>query len=220
MLKAQAILSQTLLGRLNESSVVEDSTQMQAYSGATAERAEIRAAVSQVAGKILTYDGRPASIYFHSTCAGGTSKASEYFDLKAGSLPYLKAVPCKYCKESPFWKETVCSVPIKDWSKAFGKPLPVVADRDVAERPIRVVVGDVKRESGYAFWLTVGQKFGWDKMPGSRYSFKQSGDVMELRSTGAGHGVGLCQWGAIGLAREGKKYPQIIDYYYHGCKIR
>ncbi len=220
MLKAQAILSQTILSRLTDNAILDDSTQTQGYGGFNSERPEIRAAAAAVAGKILTYDGRPATIYFHSTCGGRTSAAKDYFAMKNGSLPYLKSVPCKYCKDSPFWKETIRTVSLKDWKKVFGEPLPVVADRDVADRPVTVVVGETLRETGYAFWLNVGKRFGWDKMPGSRFSFKQSGDEVELKSNGAGHGVGLCQWGAIGLARAGKKYPEIIDYYYHGCKIR
>jgi stage II sporulation protein D len=220
MLKAQAILSQTLLARLDEEAVIEDSTQAQVYGGASSERPEVRGAVADVAGKILTYDGRPATIFFHSTCAGKTSTASEYFALKSGSLPYLKSVPCKFCKDSPFWKETCKTVPLTEWKKVFGEPLPVVSDRDGADRPITVVVGETRRETGYAFWLNVGQRLGWDKLPGTRFNLSRSGDVVELKSNGAGHGVGLCQWGAIGLARQGRNYQQIIDYYYRGCKIR
>jgi len=220
MLKAQAILSQTLLARMQPNEIIEDSTQTQVYGGSTFERPEVRAAVGAVAGKLLIFDGHPATIYFHSTCAGRTSSARDYFDLKPGSLPYLKSVPCKYCKESPFWKETIRTMPLKEWEKAFGEPLPVVAERDLAERPVRIALRGTFKESGYAFWLAIGKKFGWDKVPGTRFEFKQLGDNIELRSTGAGHGVGLCQWGAIGLARQGKNFREIINYYYTGCKIQ
>jgi stage II sporulation protein D len=75
--------------------------------------------------------------------------------------------------------------------------------------------------SGYDFWIKLGQSFGWDKAPGTRYSLKQGKDKdIIIESTGAGHGIGLCQWGASSLARNGKNYKEILEYYFPGCEVR
>ena len=81
--------------------------------------------------------------------------------------------------------------------------------------------GSISQETGYMFWLKVGQRLGWDNMPGTRFAVKKlaSGNI-ELRSNGAGHGVGLCQWGACGLAERGLTYKQILNYYFPGSKLK
>jgi stage II sporulation protein D len=81
-------------------------------------------------------------------------------------------------------------------------------------------MGNGKTIDGYQFWLKLGQKFGWDKVPGTRFSLLDNGNgQVVFSSTGAGHGVGLCQWGAVGMAKEGKTYQQILEFYYPGCKV-
>jgi stage II sporulation protein D len=68
--------------------------------------------------------------------------------------------------------------------------------------------------SASSLWLKIGQSFGWDKVPGSWMSMKVVGGNMELKSRGAGHGVGLCQWGAAGMAKQGFSYRDILRHYY------
>jgi stage II sporulation protein D len=79
---------------------------------------------------------------------------------------------------------------------------------------------DGRTETAYSFWLKLGQNFGWDKAPGTRFEIKQvAGNQIEISSNGAGHGVGLCQWGACGLAKQGAGYKKILSYYFPGSKI-
>lgn len=79
-----------------------------------------------------------------------------------------------------------------------------------------------KMMTGYQFWTLFGQKFGWDKAPGLKFSFKQGqpGGRVEVTSYGAGHGVGLCQWGAVRQADSGKSYREILKYYFPGSELR
>ena len=51
------------------------------------------------------------------------------------------------------------------------------------------------------------------------FDIDQSGSKITINGKGFGHGVGLCQWGAIGLSREGKSYKEILDHYYPGTEI-
>lgn len=219
-LKAQAVLSQTLLLRTGSRNELGDSTEQQSYLGAAAERPEVNSAVRSVWGKHLYYQGLPVIVYYHSTCAGGTSEAAQYFGLKSGSLPYFKHVACSKCSASPFWHPTRNEIPLSVFAPAFGEGVPTILKRDEAGRALSVKLANGKALSGYDFWMRLGQSFGWDKAPGTRYQLTSGRDgAVVIESTGAGHGVGLCQWGASQLAREGKDFRAILNYYYSNCEV-
>jgi len=61
---------------------------------------------------------------------------------------------------------------------------------------------------------------GPDRLYSSRFSAVTRNGRVELRGAGFGHGVGMCQWGARGMARQGKSYGQILGHYYQGAGIR
>jgi stage II sporulation protein D len=220
MLKAQAILAQTILLK-HGSAVIGDSTERQCYLGADLERPAIKAAVSDVWGRMLTYMKSPIIAYYHSTCAGGTSDGSTYFHQPLGSLPYLTAVKCTYCKSSPFWKTTRKSIPRSLFTRVFGDGVPEILQSDDNFRPLFIKLADGTKLSGYDFWIKLGQSFGWDKAPGTRYSLEQGKNKeIIIESSGAGHGVGLCQWGASALASKGRTYKEILHYYFPACNVK
>jgi stage II sporulation protein D len=219
-LKAQSVLAQTLIARIKPGDWLPDTTEKQAYMGANAVRAPVSAAVDATWGELLTYNDAPAEIYFHSTCAGGTSDGNRYFVLKGNNRPYLKGVMCSYCRESPFWKTKAAPIPAAIWRAHFGGGSVRVLQEDERGRPLAVDVGG-RRVSGYQMWMMIGQKLGWDKVPGTRYQLRQlAGGNIVITSTGAGHGVGLCQWGACGMARSGKTYQEILKFYFPQSVIR
>jgi len=221
MLKAQAVLCQTLLDHQKSSNIIGDSTQSQCYLGASLERPATSNAVDSVKGKMLYYNGLPIKVYFHSTCAGGTSNGAQYFRLPAQTAPYLHAVICNHCCHSPFWSPTQRQMCGPVFAKVFGTGLPQIVKQDYTGRPLLLKLASGRIMSGYDFWIKLGQNFGWDKCPGTRYKLKQTvnGNII-IESTGAGHGIGLCQWGANELAKEGKTYQQILQYYFPGCELR
>ncbi len=220
-LKAQAVLCQTRLYQRKKPITIGDSTADQCYLGASLETAAVRNAVNLVYGKFLYYNSVPATVFYHATCAGGTSDGAKYFDLPKGSPPYLCAVPCKYCSDSPFWRTTSKRIPGGLFAKEFDCVIPEILEQDHTGRPLSLRLADGGIISGYNFWMRLGQRFGWDKCPGTRYKLIQdtNGDII-IKSTGAGHGIGLCQWGATELARRGKNYQQILQYYFPACVVR
>lgn len=221
-LKAQAILTQTRVYKTRPGDVVGDSTQQESYFGMDYVSAQVRTAVGEVWGQILTYNSQPIQIFYHSTCAGGTSEASKIFGAGASNLPYMKCVPCHFCQASPFWKPTITHIARADFAREFGS-IPEVNSVDCSKRPVALTMHRGEKTidiSGYQFWIKVGQKFGWDKAPGLRFKMSAKGDQIEVESTGAGHGVGMCQWGAAGMAARGKNCAQILNYYFPGTKIR
>jgi stage II sporulation protein D len=222
-MRAQAVLVSTLIDSLREGIEVTDSTEFQSYKGVSLSRPLSARAAELSSNEILVFKGVPIQVFFHSTCAGMTSTVQDIFGGKATNpSPYLRNVPCTYCKQSPFWSEHTCQIPKQQFATAFGAQPPVIVSQDMAQRPTMVrylFQGKQVESSGYLFWLRLGQRFGWDKVPGTRFSLIARPEVVEIKSSGAGHGVGLCQWGAIGMAEAGKTYKQILAYYFPGTQV-
>jgi stage II sporulation protein D len=211
-LKAQAVLTQSRLAKMKLNTPLSDTTQDESFLGMGPLRPEVQKAVLSVWNQVLTYEGRPISALYHSTCAGHTSSGSFF---SGHHTPYLTAVKCDYCKASPFWSTTVTQIPRPLFFQSFGPKLPQITAWDDGHRPLWISMGNAAPTRSYAFWMRLGQKFGWDKAPGTKFDIHAKGmDYIEIHSRGAGHGVGLCQWGAAGQARKGRKYDAILHYYF------
>ncbi len=251
-LQAQAVLAQTLSARYKEGDKLGDTTEKQAYLGVDYERPQIRQAVASVWNRVLTYRGNPITVYFHSTCAGGTSDGARYFDLVPRSgYPYLVGRPCSFCKPSPFWHSKRSVIPNSVYDRKFpncslgassnalmqqsspsvghhSEPAaPTVVEVNAEMRPTRIQRAVQKKGriiletvNAFTYWTEVGQRLGWDKVPGTRFTIgRNSTGGLVFESTGGGHGVGFCQWGASEQARQGKTYRQLLQYYFPGTKV-
>lgn len=247
-LKVQAVLASTVLARQRPNVKLSDSTDVQAYLGSDYERPLAQQAVAAVFGqKLERSNGTTPAVFYHSTCAGGTSDEREIFSGKelndaarkpVSSCRTASRVKCSYCKNSPFFQEHRVQVSADQLRRKIGYVPLAVEVKDPEGRPLSVKVEkllttrpesksesriDSKLEhkleskidsvSGYDLWLKLGQAFGWGEVPGMRYSI-ESGPIVTITSTGAGHGAGLCQWGAYGMAKSGKNYREILQYYF------
>jgi len=217
-LKAQAVLTQTRLARYHAGDALSDTTQGEVYLGNAHRRPDVSRAVAQVWGQVLMYQDFPITAFYHASCAGHTSDTRVFGQHQR--LPGIKGVACGACKMAHFARPTTTVISRIAWLKAFPEGLPQTLSVDAAGRPLVVRFDNGKSESGYAFWLALGQKLGWDKAPGLRFSWAEDakGNV-RVTSCGAGHGVGLCQHGAAQMARQGKTYWQILDYYFPEAKL-
>ena len=194
---------------------------MQSYGGVPDSRPETYEAVGQTFNQTLEFDHKPIQAFFHSTCAGMTSKPIDIFGGHE-SLPYLTNVKCNFCSKSPFWGETIARIPASKFETIFGIKFPEIISTDVAGRPTEItyqLAGKTVTSNGYQCWLKLGQSLGWDKAPGTEFSFSQHDREVFIKSRGAGHGVGMCQHGAIGMAREGKTYKEILAFYFPGTTL-
>lgn len=212
-LKAQAVLTQTRLQRYRLGDLLGDSTQQEAYLGEAYLKPQALLAVAGVWGQVLREQGQPMVPYYHASCAGRTSDPA-FFSGAVTNGHASGGKPCPYCRLAPFSKPTVSTLSAAQWRGIFPQGTARVLSMDASGRPLQVAVGR-QRLSGYQFWLRVGQAWGWDKLPGTRFQLQCLPDgQVRLRSTGAGHGVGLCQWGAAAMARQGYTYRQILQYYF------
>ena len=235
-LKALVVLANTEVARLSAGGSLKDSTEHEAYGGVPRSRnaSAIYAAVGAVGNEILrNKSGKVIEPFFHSTCGGMTSKSLEIFggdalartkenaDL-ASPEECTQNVKCANCSRSPFFKELTTSIPRARFDTVFGAKLPSIIATDVAGRPTKMAYSFKGRRvttTGYQFWLHLGQEFGWDKAPGTNFSLREENGQVLVKSRGAGHGVGLCQWGAIGLAKRGSSYIDILSTYFPGVSI-
>jgi stage II sporulation protein D (peptidoglycan lytic transglycosylase) len=217
----------------------------QVYSGQGAETPEGRAAVGDTRGRVVTYEGTPIEAFFYSTCGGRTADGAEVF--RGTARPYLRSIRDQadngsvYCSISPRyrWHE--------EWTGEVLRTIlernlpPAAGRRSVDVREVSSVRVSRRSSSGRVDQLAIG--LGGPEITIDGPAIRQvmrlnSGEP--LRSTafdlvatvggrrvthltvdgmGSGHGVGFCQWGAVGRARVGQGYEQILAAYFPGTRL-
>jgi stage II sporulation protein D len=67
--------------------------------------------------------------------------------------------------------------------------------------------------------IDLRQRVGYGKLPSLEFEVSERRGVFTFEGRGQGHGAGLCQWGAAGMARQGKGYAEILAHYYPGTRV-
>lgn len=173
---------------------------------------KISQAVDETRGQVLTYHGQLIDAYYHSTCGGKTEDGSEVFNK---DLPYLKPIKCYFDTHSLRYKEEK-TITIDEVKRLLGiardKSLNLkVVDRTKGNR-VRTIMVAGKPMEALAFRRALGLR-------STRFTWQVDDTWITFTTIGNGHGVGLCQYGADGLAKLGKKYQEILKYYYSGVDI-
>lgn len=226
--KAQAVVARTFAmkkmeERRHKNYDVKADVSDQVYHGSSLEDEESELAVAQTAGEVLLYRGELANAFYHSTCGGHTASSQEVW---GRYYPYLIGVECQWCVDSPryFWKYEISGAELgtllqkKDIVigevkkiKTLGKtPSGRVSRVEiVGSRGKRVISATVLRTA-----------VGYTKIFSTRFEVNEpeKGKFVFVGG-GSGHGVGMCQWGARGMALAGKTYKEILEYYYPGIQI-
>ncbi|MBS4195838.1 stage II sporulation protein D [Lederbergia citri] len=174
---------------------------------------KVSEAVKATAGKILTYNQKPITASFFSTSNGYTENAEDYWK---NQIPYLKSVESPWDTKSPkFNSQKVLT--ISEFEKKLG---------------VKIGTGN---DIGTITGRTSGKKVAKVNINGKDFTGREIREKLDLRSTdftwarkgdsivistkGFGHGVGMSQYGANGMALEGKKYDEIVTHYYQGIAI-
>jgi stage II sporulation protein D len=197
---------------------LQDSTADQFYGGVTYETAATTQAVRATRDQILTFNQKPIAALFHSTCAGHTSANQEIFAPPA--QPYLQGVSCDWCRASPFYGPHTIQLARSDLQNSFGSSDLQILQQDPQGRPTQLQLGS-QLMTGQEFWLRLGQSLGWGLLPSNRFRLDLEAsdpDSYTLVYQGAGHGVGLCQWGCRGMAEAGYAVTEILQHYYSGLQ--
>ncbi len=216
----------------------------QAYAGTGFETPVSDQAVQETAGQVLRFEGRLIDAFFHSTCGGRTAAGIEVY--ADADRPYLRSIRDAdeggraWCAISPRfrWQERWTGEAL---ARTLRETLPTAgAPAELAEstRDLRVVdrtptgrvahLEIVTEGSGYTVSGPVARlvlRSGDGRMLRSA-TFnlqigREGGRIVQLVAdgVGAGHGVGMCQWGALGRARAGFSYADILSAYFPGTEI-
>ena len=178
-----------------------------------------RAAAAATAGEVLALGVEPVEAYFHASCGGRTEGGLAAL---GRDLPYLRSVPCGHCDGAPKVAWSV-KIPARELGKAAGLGVPAsgarVATRTASGRAERVEISAGERKVLVAA-SDLRQRLGFSRLPSLAFEIHKPwwGDFV-LEGRGQGHGAGLCQWGAAGMAREGRTYREILEHYYPGVEI-
>jgi stage II sporulation protein D len=189
----------------------------QVYAGA-APNPVARAAADATRGEVLVMGNEPVEAFFHSTCGGRTESGLEAL---GRDLPYLASVPCGSCNDAPHVRWSL-ALRGAELGRLLGLSGPVSAAR-VVERTASGRVARVEVEvAGKALVLQAAdlrQRLGWARLPSLAFELRGRKGTITFDGRGQGHGAGLCQWGAAGMARQGKGYREILRRYYPGTEV-
>ncbi|WP_449620824.1 stage II sporulation protein D [Robertmurraya sp. Marseille-Q9965] len=174
---------------------------------------KIKEAVAATSGQILTFEGDPIYAAFFSTSNGYTENSEDYFQ---EPLPYLKSVESPWdVNTEKFHGQLV--IKVKDFEKKLGVKLGNSAEvGKIVERTKGNRVAKVDINGKALTGKEVREGLG---LKSSDFTWERKGDNVVINTKGNGHGVGMSQFGANGMAQEGKKYDEIVQYYYKGATI-
>lgn len=238
-LAAQAIVSRTFAlynierARSNgQPGVFRATTGFQVYKGFSAETRSTRTAVVETRGQALSWRGALFSSYFHSTCGGRTANANEALGVTA--IAPLAGVACGGCAGSSFyrWSSRMASSELEDVARRYLRKnspevdLGAIEELEVIERAAdgRALYLRLRHSLGSFEWRADSFRLAVEaQFPGTVRSTaftprKAGSGEWVLSGSGFGHGVGLCQVGARGMAKEGTGCREILQHYYPGSE--
>lgn len=228
MLKAQAVAARTyalyqqMLSASREYDVVA-TVQDQVYKGKTGVDAAVSRAVDETRGLVVTYQNAPIYAAFSSTAAGLTEDAMNVW---SKDYPYLKGVECPFDLESPYyhWKASFRLDKLEHTLRQQGFAVGAISSIEPLSfsRGGRVAKLRVVHSEGELILRgeDLRKAVGYSIVPSTQFTIDALGQDIVLSGYGAGHAVGMCQWGAKELAELGYSFSTILAYYYPGTELQ
>ena len=237
----------TRLGNRSRAYDVTATTSDQVYGGVDAENTAADAAVLATEGLVLSYGGRVVSAPYHSTCGGSTAEPAEIW--RSRNEPFLQRVSDRipgsdryYCDIGPrfrwerSWRGDSLTAIVGRYLRAYAQvPAGPVGD-------VRDISVEGRTASGRVAAIAIETTRGRFRVQANdiRYVLRSPGGELlnstyfspevlaspdgrlarlTIRGLGYGHGVGMCQWGAIGRARAGQAFRSILSTYFPGTSV-
>ncbi len=231
VLRAQAVAARTYA--LHQRALAPDApfhlratTASQRYRGVDAESDAARNAVDATRGETLWYGGQPILAVFHSSSGGRTESADEVW---SESIPYLQALDVSGEEISPdtYWRARVSGESLgralRDGRFAgagdVGRALAVeIVERSPTGRARRVRV-EGTRGSVELTASALRSAVGETVLRSTLFEVRRADDGFVFVGSGRGHGVGMSQWGALAMARDGAHYRDILTRFYPGTTL-
>ncbi len=227
-LKAQAVVARTYaLKRVKETNQydVVDTTKNQVYLddeylksiwGSSYERnmRKIKNAVQETSHECIFYNDKLIDALFFSTSVGMTENSEDIFK---NSIPYLRSVSSTWDEEtSPIFKEEY-SFKLEDFynklNLQYNKKLEIEKTSVTSTGRVKEIKINGVKFSGTKVQQLLGLKSNY-------FTINKIGNNVKIETKGYGHGVGMSQYGANGMAKEGYSYREIIDHYYQDVELK
>jgi stage II sporulation protein D len=249
-LKAQAVASRTYAvrnqGRWKARGFdLVAAVDNQLYNGIASEYPLATQATVATRGEILTYQGQPIDAFFFSTCGGRTEDGEAVYP--NARRPYLRSIDDRdpsgtpWCAISPrytwhsSWTAAELRAVLSRTLPANALPVEVaddLTDIGVQDHAPSGRVASVALTSSQAVTVVAGQNVrrvlaspAGALLPSTDFTIRVARDGerierVDIDGHGNGHGVGMCQWGAVGRARAGQGYVAIVTSYFPGTELR
>jgi stage II sporulation protein D len=228
MLKVQAVAARTYALYQHMLSASRDydvaaSIQDQVYRGRQGIDARVEQAVESTRGLVVTHQDAPIYAAFSSTAAGITEDAVIVW---SKDLPYLKGVECPFDLESPYyqWRASFKIDTLEKNLRQQGFAVGTIATLTplAYSKAGRVATLRILHSKGELILRgeELRKAVGYTVLPSTQFTIESIGQEVVLSGYGAGHAVGLCQWGAKELAELGYSFSSILRYYYPGTELQ
>lgn len=190
-LKAQAVVSRSILAAGARHGDYEfcDTTHCQVLRSAEDASRPAIEAVRATRGLILSFQQRPLAALYASRCGGTTHTLREIGMDPGARYPYF-AVHCTWCRQHPV-----------QWQSKIQTESDTLSANDERAR------------------IAHARKWGWSAVPGSTFTADKADGSVTLTGHSIGHGVGMCQYGAMGMAAAGADFRSILSHYYPNTSL-
>ncbi len=227
-LKVQAVAARTfalykMSGRAKYAYDVDASVNSQVYGGLDSEKKRSNEAVAATRGRVMIYQDKFIAAFYHANCGGATANVRNVW---GGEMAYLGGVSCGFCEEGPHysWEYSMSqedlTTRLQKRNSRLGRVKriePAKRDHSGRLRTVKIThsLGQEDMKAA-AFRMLVGP----DKIRSTKFYVENQRAAIQFKGQGWGHGVGLCQEGARGMARSGFTYRDILRHYYPGTELR
>lgn len=242
-LKAQAVAARTYTlkkmestnDRHPEADICDDPNHCQAFltdeemqrrwgvTGYAQYKSKIARAVRETAGIVITHQGNLVEPVYHSTSGGKTENSENVWTGTA--VPYLRSVDCIWDSQSPRYEEQ-STISWSELDSSLGTSLQAIPVSSRVSGNRGVIEIDSKTDTGRINQVNIGgRSFQATELRvllglnSTNFTYEVNERGITFNTTGFGHGVGMCQYGANGQAEEGRSFDQIIRYYYTGVDL-
>ncbi|MFL6212631.1 MAG: SpoIID/LytB domain-containing protein [Blastocatellia bacterium] len=210
-----------------------DTTHCQLYRGesdlaAEVKRPAVASAVAATVGEHLVFAGKPLEAYFTASCGDLTATPQMVWG-GACNYPYAR-LRCDWCRASSHYRWTrqadaraVFDALASSLATPLSQRAELVAESDAESGFVRaVVVRDGARQwtmSTDEFRRITGRRLGWNKVLSQTFTITRRGEQFIFRGKGFGSQVGLCLAGAVAQAQAGRRYEEILRFYFPRAEI-
>ncbi len=174
---------------------------------------KLRTAVNETLDEYLEYNNTVVDALFFSTSNGYTEDSNNVFDFEC---EYLKSVESPWDKSVSSAYLTTKTINLKEFYEKlnlpYNKNLNIeILERSTTGRILLLKLNNITFEGTSIYNLL--------SLRSTDFEIELKGDYLEITTKGYGHGVGMSQYGALGMAKEGYNYEEILKHYYTNVEI-